>query len=153
MRSTASSLARASIMLFAIAPLTGCGGSVMSSFDGEKGRVRGALSQSIACTEGVWPQGKELRCISPGKAFDARLVSMDAAGTVLQLVVQFQGHGDADTVYAEFRKLMDAYGFDQTEENRCVTEGRFTEIGTTHRTACLGRIDAVQVTIDQGKAV
>jgi hypothetical protein len=141
-----SILARVAAASVLILSLAACGGGgVMSSFDAEKSRLRGALPGAVECAE----QGTMVICSGYGERFHATVgtavghlqVTMDAASQ------------DADAYHA-FLVVAAAYGMDEDEAGTC-HQGRFVETQPTYRLSCTRNTfgNDMTVTIDAVRPV
>lgn len=130
----------ASLVLVAV-PLYACSSAPMSSFDAEKGRVRGALSQNVTCTERPMGPGTALECKSSGGTLTVNLTH-DGSKLALSAQLDRRNGNDAELAYPDFRKVADLYGIEQTEEEKCISEYPYTEQTDTFKVQCYGISDA-----------
>lgn len=118
------------------------GGGVMTSFDAEKSRIRGALSATVECIETKDNSGgRSLECRSPGQSL--RLVLYEyggpVQGAVRKLDVQMElNDRSMEGVAAawEFRRVLEAYSFDKDDVVKCIDRKSFDEQGPTFRVMC-----------------
>lgn len=143
-----ASIARASANLLALLSLTACGGGVMSSFDSEKSRVRSALSADIPCTEGTFGSGKVLDCRSTGGGLKVSVGSETTGPGSLDVSIVWEGRrGDGEAIYPSFRKLADAYGMTEADENACRSTGGLPEQSDTFQLKCTAIPDGFNIVI------
>ena len=126
-------IVRSLVAMGAALTLAACGGDIMSSYTGERDRVRGTVSSNVVCTEQAGPM---FQCKSEDGLFEAWMMA-SAANAPPQVTILLQGNMlTAGQAGQDFVKVIGLYGMSEDELKQCVAEGRFREQAATHVLLC-----------------
>lgn len=105
--------------LLGAALLSGCFfDSYLSSFSGEKSRIRGALSANVRCTE----QGASGTMMTCGEGpLSVTLVAAGPIGIAVDIKFNPAFYGESDRLQDEFAKLAAAYQFTSSDVQQCIS--------------------------------
>jgi hypothetical protein len=123
----------------------------MSSYDGEKARIRAALSQDVRCSETSDSVGSRLNCVSAAQQLHLVLMG-DGTHADISLSLEKASEASTDDV-AQFRNVLDAYAFGGDDVKACLDAMKQVKQSPTYRVSCMDLGSEYRVHISQDKPV